>query len=211
VRYNADGSLDTSFGTGGRVTTDFFAEYDIVSSVLIQPDGQIVAVGMARHKAASSSKDFALARYNADGSLDTSFGTGGKQVTTFLDKSEDSAVVAAMQPDGNIVVVGYCYRDTNDDSSGDFALARYIGISLPVIQSATIQGKRLIITGYNFDQGAKLLLNGEKQKTANDDASPDTTLIAKKAGKQIASGQTVTLQVQNADGKVSSAFTFTRP
>jgi len=76
ARYNSDGALDTSFGTGGKVTTDFSGGRDVGYSVALQPDGKIVVAGYA-------GVDFALARYNSDGALDTSFGSGGKVTTDF--------------------------------------------------------------------------------------------------------------------------------
>jgi uncharacterized delta-60 repeat protein len=109
VRYNPDGSLDRSFGTGGRVTTDFGSALDTALAVTIQADGKIVAVG-------GDGGDFALARYNADGSLDRTFGAGGK-VTTDFGSFSDEALGVAIQADGRIVAVG--------GAGGDFALARY--------------------------------------------------------------------------------------
>ena len=81
----------------------------------------------------------------------------------------------------------------------------------PFIVGALIDGKKLIVFGLGFDDGAKLFLNGDKQKTRNNDDSPATTLIAKKAGKLIARGDTVTLQVRNSDGTLSEEFPFMRP
>lgn len=82
----------------------------------------------------------------------------------------------------------------------------------PVINSAVINGAKLIVTGINFVDGAALLMDGVKQKkTHNDEGSPSTMLIAKKTGKKIAPGQTVMLQVRNPDGTLSAAFSFTRP
>jgi len=81
----------------------------------------------------------------------------------------------------------------------------------PVITGASISGKRLIVTGQSFDDGAKLFLNGDKQKkTENDETSPSTTLIARKAGNQISAGQTVNLQVRNNDNTLSNEYLFTR-
>src|SRR5258708_6073109 len=74
-RLLSAGDLDVSFGTGGRVTTDLGAN-DVGAAVAVQPNGQIVVVGSTA-PVFSSHTDFALARYNADGSLDTAFGTGG--------------------------------------------------------------------------------------------------------------------------------------
>ena len=82
----------------------------------------------------------------------------------------------------------------------------------PTIDSAAVNGKKLIVSGSKFDVGAELLLDGKKQKkTVNDEVNPSTMLIAKKAGKTIDHGSTVTLQVRNLDGTVSDPFSFTRP
>ncbi|WP_330308160.1 MULTISPECIES: calcium-binding protein [unclassified Streptomyces] len=108
VRYNTDGGLDTTFGTGGRVITDF-GDYDVAQSLGVQPDGRIVAAGY-------SGGDFALARYTTSGGLDATFGTGGK-TTTDLGGSADRANDMALQSDGRIVAAGI--RNT------DFAVARY--------------------------------------------------------------------------------------
>src|SRR5262249_58674032 len=75
VRYNPDGSLDTSFNGTGKVTTAIGPGNDNAHALLLQPDGKLVAVG---HSYNGTNADFALARYNADGSLDTSFNGTGK-------------------------------------------------------------------------------------------------------------------------------------
>ena len=79
------------------------------------------------------------------------------------------------------------------------------------IDGVTIEGKKLFITGRKFQTGAQLLLNGDPQKTANDETNPTTLLIAKKAGKRITPGGTVSLQVRNPDGTITDEFRFTRP
>ena len=82
----------------------------------------------------------------------------------------------------------------------------------PVVSGASISGKRLIVNGQNFDTGAKVYLNGERQKkTENDETSPSTVLIARKAGALIGTGETVVLQVRNADNTLSNQYSFTRP
>jgi uncharacterized delta-60 repeat protein len=127
ARYNSNGTLDASFGTGGRVTTDFAGANDQADSVAVQPDGRILAAGAAGPYI-NRSFDFALARYNTNGTLDTSFGTSGKVTTDFAGAkdvpSEPSAV--ALQGDGKIVVVGRTLvGQTPDGELYDFALARY--------------------------------------------------------------------------------------
>lgn len=100
ARYNADGSLDATFGSGGIVTTDIGA-YAKAFAVAIQTDGKIVTGGRSGTVLQS---DFTLVRYNPNGSLDTSFGTGGIVITSFGASSEIQDV--AIQADGKILVTG---------------------------------------------------------------------------------------------------------
>lgn len=116
ARYNIDGSLDNSFSTDGKQTTDFASADEFAYSVAIQKDGKIVLAG-------ASGPYFALSRYNTDGSLDKSFGDDGKKITNFgIDRSA-TAASAAIQKDGKIVVAGYTYGASQPNE--DFALARY--------------------------------------------------------------------------------------
>ena len=93
----------------------------------LQSDGKIVVAGGAK---TSRSQDFALARYNANGSLDATFGTGGK-VTTDFAGNDDAAFALALQQDGKLVAAGGANvgRSRTDyrGSGEDFALARYLG------------------------------------------------------------------------------------
>ena len=108
ARYNPNGTLDTTFSNDGKVTTDFGTNSsDLALDVAIQTDGKIVAVGGSSSVAVSG---FALARYNPDGSLDTTFNGTGKVITPIF--GEAKAVV--IQPDGKIVI-----------SASDFMIARY--------------------------------------------------------------------------------------
>jgi uncharacterized delta-60 repeat protein len=125
VRYRPDGSLDTGFGTGGKVTTDLGSADDEATGVVIQPDGRIVAAGFS--SPGGNPHDIALACYNPDGSLDRSFGSGGV-VTSALGPSVDVfANGVALQPDGKIVVAG---TEVLGSTGSDFAVARYLGDSL---------------------------------------------------------------------------------
>jgi uncharacterized delta-60 repeat protein len=112
ARYTADGSLDPSFGRGGKVLTDLGSDSDTANAVATEADGKLVAAGQG--------VAFALARYTADGSLDPRFGRGGKVLTGFGSLS-DIAHAVAIQADGKLVAAGLSRR------SGyfDFALARY--------------------------------------------------------------------------------------
>jgi len=117
VRYNTSGSLDTTFDTDGRVTTNFAGGQDIAYGLAIQSDGKIVTAGWAW---TGTSYDFALVRYQANGSLDTTFDGDGR-VTTPIGASDDYIDNMALQPDGKIVAVGYSFNGSNHD----FAIARY--------------------------------------------------------------------------------------
>ena len=119
VRYNLDGSLDTSFGTGGIVTTDMASSLDRGFDVAIQSDGKIVAVG-ERYYLGNPDNAFALVRYNADGSLDTSFGSGGKVISDL--GIIDRARGVALQSDGKIVAAG---EWSNASFHSDMIVARY--------------------------------------------------------------------------------------
>lgn len=118
VRYNTNGSLDTTFNTTGKVTTAIGASDDKVSAVAIQSDGKIVAAGWIFNGGADF--DFAVVRYNPDGSLDTTFDTDGK-VTTAIGTGDDQAAAVAIQSDGKIVVAGHAFNGANYD----FAVVRY--------------------------------------------------------------------------------------
>jgi uncharacterized delta-60 repeat protein len=125
ARYNGDGRLDTSFDGDGVVFTDFGFGGG-ARGLTIQPDGKIVAVGSARSTAAQNSQEFAVARYNPDGSLDRGFDGDGRVMTPFT-PLYDSAVDAAVQPDGKIVVGGFAGFSFPGPGSQrpDYALARY--------------------------------------------------------------------------------------
>ena len=121
ARYNADGSLDAGFGTGGKVTTDFFGANDVGWSLLLQGDGKLVVSGLVL-PSGFGSDIFGLVRYNTDGSLDTSFGTGGKTTLSFS-FSRQRRLAAALQSDGKILAVSWGV----DGSTGFdvFSLARF--------------------------------------------------------------------------------------
>jgi uncharacterized delta-60 repeat protein len=121
ARYNPDGTPDTTFGNGGQVSTDFLGMEDDAFSVLIQPDGKIVAVGSANDPA--TFYDFAAVRYLSNGTLDTTFGVAGKVHTDFGDQNFDRARSAALQPNGRIVAAGFAI--SQNGGVQNFAVARY--------------------------------------------------------------------------------------
>jgi uncharacterized delta-60 repeat protein len=117
VRYNSNGSLDGSFDGEGNVKTDFFGGDDQAYALMILADGRLVTAGGAT---VSGGVDFALARYNTDGSFDTSFDGDGKATTDFAGSS-DQAYALSIQIDGKIVTAGRALVS----GTFDVALARH--------------------------------------------------------------------------------------
>ncbi|MBI3345555.1 MAG: hypothetical protein HY028_12020 [Gammaproteobacteria bacterium] len=121
TRLNANGTLDTGFGNGGSVRTDL-GYSESPSAILRQPDGKLVVAGTAIQLNVLGEIDFALVRYNTDGSLDTGFGNGGKVITDFA-ASQDYAHKIALLEDGRLVVAGVSFSPVSSDSYT--TLARY--------------------------------------------------------------------------------------
>ncbi|MFG2335324.1 calcium-binding protein [Streptomyces yangpuensis] len=116
VRYNPDGSLDTTFGDGGKVSTDIAGGSDSAEGVALQADGKIVVVGVSENLEGGVAW-FTVVRYHPDGSLDTTFDGDGKAVTDLGGGGADQGSDVAVQADGKIVAAG--------GTGGVFALARY--------------------------------------------------------------------------------------
>lgn len=119
VRYNSDGSLDTTFGDQGKVIkaiTNPEAQ-DRIYSIVVQPNGKIVGAGISL----GSSINSALARFNPDGSLDNSFGVGGKVITS-VSPRDDLISDITLQSDGKLVVSGYHW---GNETYYDFFAGRY--------------------------------------------------------------------------------------
>ncbi len=126
ARFTADGVLDTTFGSGGTVTTSNPGLADFTYDLAVQPTDKLVVIGFTQN-GAPNNEDFRVARYNSDGSLDTNFGGTGivyTDIGTVLSNGnhQDEAYAVAVQPDNRIIVVGL-----TDVTSGDknFAVARY--------------------------------------------------------------------------------------
>jgi uncharacterized delta-60 repeat protein len=197
MRLNPDGGLDSTFGDGGKVSIDFFGYDDWAISVALQRNGKIVLCGVVSVEMFRG--NFRIARLNNNGTVDASFGDAGSVI---LDFSNSGAQGIAIQADGKIVVAGGKKLDVTDI---DFALARFDS-SRPLIESASVSGKRLIISGTGFEEDAKILVNDKEQKTINNRQNPATGLVGKKAGKKLRVGDKI--RVFNSDGALSPEFTF---
>jgi uncharacterized delta-60 repeat protein len=160
ARYNADGSLDTTFSGDGKRTTDFASSDDKAAAIAIQNDGKIVLAGV-------SNSDFVLARYNSNGSLDNSFNRNGKQITDFA-FSDDEATSVAIQSDGKIVAAGR--------SNKDFAIARY---------------------NSNGSLDNTFSNNGKKTSDFNSSDDYAYSLAIQKDGKIVVAGTTLSMDVNS--------------
>ncbi len=126
VRYNTDGTLDNTFGTGGKVTLDFGARSCGPGDIAIQQDGKIIVCGgTAGWNSNNDNEGFPIiARFNSDGTLDNSFGIGGKVITCFLPgcvsngtQIEDGGALGiAIQRDGKLIIANNVWISTDTNS-----------------------------------------------------------------------------------------------
>ena len=122
ARYNSNGKLDASFDGDGKVITNFFSgPSEAINDIAIQGDGKIVAAGSASANGSSSQFQFALARYNTNGSLDATFDKDGRVVTNFAAATSESINGVALQDNGRIAAGGFAYINGHFQ----FAVARY--------------------------------------------------------------------------------------
>ncbi len=161
ARFNADGSLDTSFGIGGKVTTDMGSGLrpEEGLAVAIQGDGKIVVAGYVGINGPGPNKVttvFAIARYNSDGSLDTSFGTGGR-VSGGVNGRARAVVI---QPDGKIVLAGdFELELSNGTFVSDFTVARFnTNGSLDLAFGGTGSGQTATDIGQAFNTASNVVL-----------------------------------------------------
>jgi uncharacterized delta-60 repeat protein len=167
ARFNPDGGLDMSFGDEGMAVTDF-GIFDEIRALAVQPDGKIMAAGRMN---ASLNEDFAIARYNTDGSLDTSFDDDGKVTLDFFGDL-DHAFAVAIQADNKIVVGGMAYGCPHPC----LALARYntdgsLDPSFGIDGKATAD-RELFIDDVEFmilQSDGKIVMAGYSQTDASDD------------------------------------------
>lgn len=160
ARFNANGSVDASFGTNGQVLTDF-GMYESINSIARQADGKLVVAGTRDN---SSNVSFALARYNTNGTLDTTFGLNGKLTTDFGDFSNDRARAVVVQTDGKIVAGG---TSGPGFGSGSFAIARYADTNTSQT-TFSISGQTLSADGHSLSNAVITLSGSSSQSKTTD-------------------------------------------
>lgn len=217
TRYNADGTLDTDFGTLGKTLTDFGSSADIAYGVALQADGKIVVVGSTD---LGGDLNFAVARYTTGGLPDNAFSGDGRLVTEVSASVADGAYDVAIDGGGNIVVGGGLYVSDIDDNAvfirytsvgdpdntfGTAGIANIVGSSSSWLRAIAIDGAGKIVgvgrhnnvirldTGgtldTTFDGDGKLALN----PTSSDDYGED--ILVYPGGKYVIVHQTVTCGV----------------
>lgn len=191
ARYNADGSLDSDFGTNGLVESNFGNELNAAMIVAQQSDGKFVIGGYTGFVSEDyqTRRDFMVARYNTDGTLDTTFGQEGKTTTDFEGK-DDVVTAMVLRPDDSILVVGY--SSTADSMRRSvIALAQFEANGAP---------------DFSFQEDGKATYN----LPAGDDVSI-TDIALQSDGAFLISGYTFTpnrsiLQRYLPDGSIDSTF-----
>lgn len=127
ARYGSDGKLDTTFGSRGTVAVDFAGKNDLAGDLAIAADGKIIVSGEAIFTDATPMArgyDAEIVRLNANGSLDTSFGTGGKSAPLDIGGLQDFFGSVSIQSDGKIVLTGES-RLAGNTGNADVLVARY--------------------------------------------------------------------------------------
>jgi len=198
VRYTPDGSLDASFGTEGKVITRIGTDPEIedeAHALALQTDGKIVVVGRTWH---SYNNDIAVVRYNTDGSLDASFGKGGKVITD-LSADYDDAFALAVQTDGKLVVGGLATDGIalvryNPDGSLDFSFNSRVMITRSKVAKIVVHALAVQSDGKIVVVGRSSYNRGRNSEFALVRYNPDGSL-----DMSFSAGRMVTTQVGTVD------------
>ena len=188
VRYNTDGSLDTTFSNDGKVITTFGSS-EFINSVIVQPDGKILAVGSTI--GGYPTANLALARYNADGSLDTSFDLDGKLTLDIGIWDEPKSV--KILSSGKIIVVG------NAGYAGDLGDIELVRLNADGSFDSSFNGNGKVITdfgGGNTGLNVTELPNGKLLVTG----------FAQPLETHISISKYFTISLYNTDGTLDTSF-----
>lgn len=227
ARYNTNGSLDTSFDTDGRVTTDTSGNSDYALATTLQADGKIVTVGYC-YMGVGTGWDACVMRYNANGALDTTFGGDGRVTTAIAPGAGGDYLYAlAVQPNGSIVAAGYCEMgggtgedvclvrygtdgalDTSFDTDGRVTLATAPGAGQDIAYAVALQPDGAIVVGGQCDMAGAtgidaciIRLSGTGTLDSSFDGDGRVT-TATGPGTQTDNSSAVTVQ---PDGKIVAA------
>ena len=198
VRYNTDGSLDNTFDGDGKVIIPVGSNSDFPESVLIQPDGKILVGGASFN---GGNNDFAIVRVTTTGTLDPTFGSGGKVITPVLLGHEDIFAMG-LQSDGKIVVAGYTI---NFDY--DFAVVRYLSNGV-VDNTFGSSGEAVVDFDFTNDTGFSLVVQSDDKIVvvgATEDANPHVGMLRLTANGSLDNTFGIGGKVTSSIGTVSVA------
>ncbi|MXN93297.1 T9SS type A sorting domain-containing protein [Flavobacterium sp. Sd200] len=176
VRYLEDGSPDTTFGTNGIVITDFYGGEDQANAIIVLPSGKILAGGFATN---NGQKDFAVVRYNANGTLDTTFNSTGKLTTHYYGDDRINAMVRdaateaiyAVGSTGNaqgnldIAVLKYNNNGLNTSFDTDGIVTTAIGNGDDEANAVFFKNSSLFVAGYTFNGTFKKAVSAKYSAT----------------------------------------------
>jgi uncharacterized delta-60 repeat protein len=199
ARYSGTGALDTAFSGDGKTSLDFDLGTDAAFAVVVQSNGKIVAGG---NTAQGTKSSFALARFNADGTADTTFDGDGR-LTTVFGANEAGINGLAIAPGGKIVAEGYSGDDIGNHR--DFAVARY-NSNGSLDQTFSGDGKLTFAFGSGNDIGVSVLVQPSDSRivVAGTTYSGSNTKLAV---ARILTGGTFD-DTFDFDGKVTIQFTL---
>jgi uncharacterized delta-60 repeat protein len=152
ARFNSNGTLDTTFGSSGKVIQTIGLSFYFGQSLAIQPDGKILLGG---HCSNGRNNDFCIARFNSNGTLDTSFGSSGIVIQP-IGSFNDNGQSLAIQSDGKILLGGYCYN-LYGSRNYDFCIARFNSNGTLDTTFGT-SGKVMQPIGSSYDYGYSLAI-----------------------------------------------------
>lgn len=189
ARLNPDGTPDTTFGTGANGIVQPLQEVNLASSLVLDASGKILIAGT---KLLFPGNDIIVIRLNPDGSNDTSFGVGGIAQTDV--DLQDLAEELLLQPDGKVVVVGFCAGST----TAAIVLARYLTGSDPVLQVEAGSNHAVALDSVTFQQDPFSIVNNN-----NFSADHRTRIILFVANLTLDSGENssaATVQAETSGG-----------
>ncbi len=188
LKLTATGNLDETFGNRGLASVDFSGQFDEATSLAIQTDGRILAAGSTR---SAGQFDFAVARFNTDGTLDTTYDTDGKQTVEFTNAQNNEAREVKLDPvTGKAVLAGYAFNGNNRN----FAIARL-----------TTQGG--LDTTFDTDGKVTTDFGGNFDEEANSVVVSSTSIITAGGFAKLANGSfDFALAQYNSNGTLRSGF-----
>jgi len=214
-----DYNTGTRFGLDNRIYTEGTADFHVaMTEMLLQGFPVVGDPGNVFPPLQPAQVAFGVTATSLDTGLTSNFDL--TNALSYLIKGTPfGGQYALRNPAGYPGLRGLMVWSINWDAANGQSLSTNIGRFLhdlttgPMISSASVQGKDLLVTGSGFDAGAVILVNLQDQRTVNDPSDPADTLIGVKVAKraEITPGRTVRLQVRNADGSLSNQIDFTRP